>query len=74
MIDTKAYFLTNDTEELYEISASKRKKLEKQYPNWAKFDCDKNFEELNKVYEFFKTHGNLIAHPKFNNLFVGLIA
>jgi hypothetical protein len=68
----KAYFVTSDTEELYELSLSKRKQLEKLYPNWVKFNCDKNYDELNEVYEFFKKNGKLLGHPKFNNVFVGL--
>ena len=72
MENKKAYFVTSDAEELYELSSSKRKQLEKLFPNWQTFDCDRNYEELNKVYEFFKEHGKLLAHPKFNNIFVGL--
>ena len=70
----KTYFVTSDTEELYELSSSKRKQLEKLYPKWNEFDCEKNYEELNGVYEFFKNHGKLLGHPKFNNVFVGLTA
>lgn len=69
----KAYFVTSDTEELYELSSSKIKQLEKLHPKWRKFCCEKNYEELNEVYEFFKKHGKLLGHPKFNNVFVGLI-
>lgn len=69
----KAYFVTSDTEQLYELSLSKRRKLEKLYPKWRLFDYDKNYEELNEVYNFFKKHGKLLGHPKFNNIFVGLI-
>jgi hypothetical protein len=72
MENKKAYFVTSDTEELYELSQIKRKQLEKLYPNWTKFDCDNNYDELNEVYDFFKNNGKLIAHPKFNNVFVGL--
>jgi hypothetical protein len=68
----KAYFVTSDTEELYELSSSKRKQLEKLYPKWNQLDCEKNYDELNEVYEFFKKHGKLLGHPKFNNVFVGL--
>lgn len=69
----KAYFVTSDTEELYELSSSKIKQLEKLHHKWRKFCCEKNYEELNGVYEFFKKHGKLLGHPKFNNVFVGLI-
>ena len=69
---TKAYFLEAEQEELYELSASKRKKLEQLFPNWNSFNCNKNYEELNKVYEFFRKHGKLVGHGKFENLFVGV--
>lgn len=72
MKHTKAYFLENEQEELYELSASKRKRLEKQFPNWHAFNCEDNYEELNKVYEFFKEHGKLVGHGELSNLFVGL--
>jgi hypothetical protein len=72
MENKKAYFVTSDGEELYELSSNKRKQLEKLYPEWTEFDCEKNYDELNEVYEFFKNHGKLLGHPKFNNVFVGL--
>jgi len=72
MENKKAYFVTSDTEELYELSLSKRKQLEKLYPNWRELNCDNNYDELNEVYNFFKKNGKLLAHPKFNNVFVGL--
>lgn len=68
----KAYFVTSDKEEVYELSISKTKQLHKLFPNWNELDCENNYEELAKVYEFFQTHGKLIACPKFNNVFVGL--
>jgi hypothetical protein len=74
MENKKAYFVTSDTEELYELSLSKRKQLEKRFPKWTEFDCEKNYNELNEVYNFFRKHGKLLAHPKFNNVFVGLTA
>lgn len=72
MENKKAYFVTSDTEELYELSFRNRKKLDKLFPKWREFDCDKNYNELNQVYEFFKKNGKLLGHPKFNNVFVGL--
>jgi hypothetical protein len=68
----KAYFVNAETEELYELSLSKRRKLEKLHPKWGEFDCEKNYAQLNEVYEFFKKHGKLLAHPQFKNVFVGL--
>jgi hypothetical protein len=70
--DKKAYFVTSDTEELYELSSSKRRQLEKLYPKWRELDCDNDYNELNEVYEFFKKNGKLLGHPKYNNVFVGL--
>lgn len=72
MENKKAYFVDNETYELYELSASKRKKLEKSHPQWTRYDLDKNTKELEEVYVFFKQHGRLLAHPKFRNVFVGL--
>jgi len=68
----KAYFVDNETYELYELSASKRKQLEKKHPNWARYDCEKNTKDLNDVFEFFQTHGKLLAHQSWRNVFVGL--
>jgi hypothetical protein len=73
MENKKAYFVISDTEELYELSSSKRKQLDKLFPKWNELNCEKNYDELNKVYDFFKKHGKLLGHPKFNNVFVGLI-
>jgi len=72
MENKKAYFVTSDTEELYELSSSKRKQLDKRFPKWVEFNCEKNYDELNEVYEFFKKYGKLVGHPQFNNVFVGL--
>lgn len=72
MENKKAYFVTSDAEELYELSSSKRKQLDKRFPKWTEFDCEKNYDELNEVYEFFKKHGKLVGHPRFNNVFIGL--
>ena len=68
----KAYFVDNDLETLYELSESKRKKLELKHPNWIDYDCEDNYDELNYVVEFFKSNGKLIASPKNKNIFVGL--
>jgi hypothetical protein len=67
----KAYFVNSETEELYELSSSKIRQLEKLHPKWGEFDCEKNYAQLNEVYEFFKKHGKLLGHPGFNNIFVG---
>jgi hypothetical protein len=72
MENKKSYFVTSDKEEVYELSTSKTKQLEKKHPNWTKYQNYDNFEELKEVYDFFKTNGKLIAHPKFLNVFVGL--
>ena len=28
--------------------------------------------DADEVYEFFKKHGKLVGHPRFNNVFIGL--
>ena len=68
----KAYFVNSEADELYELSSRERRKLEKLYPKWLEMDCEKNYQELNEVYDFFKKHGKLLANPLFNNIFVGL--
>jgi hypothetical protein len=72
MENKKSYFVNTETEELYELSAQKTKQLEKTHPEWVKYSHDRDFDELNYVYQFFKTNGKLLAHPKFKNVFVGL--
>ena len=73
MKNLKAYFVTSDNEEVYELSASKKNKLDKLHPRWEEFDCEKNYEELGEVYKFVKENGKLVGHPSFKNVFVGLI-
>lgn len=72
MEDKKAYFVDNETYELYELSTSKRKQLEKKHPNWVHYDCDKNTDDLKDVEYFFKRNGKLLAHQSWRNVFVGL--
>lgn len=69
----KAYFVNNDTEELFELSPSKRKQLDKLFPNWTLFNCENNYDDVHSVYDFFKQHGKLVGHPQFKNVFVGLL-
>jgi hypothetical protein len=71
-MNRKAYFVDNETYELYELSVSKRKKLEKNHPNWLQYDCVKNKKDLEEVFSYFKNHGKFLAHSKFQNVFVGL--
>lgn len=70
----KAYFVDNEQTTLFELSASKRKQLEKLHPDWESYNCDDNYHSLQEVYDFFKKHGKLLAHPSFKNIFVGLVA
>jgi hypothetical protein len=72
MENKKAYFVDNETYDLYELSASKRKKLENKHPEWFNYDCEKNTKALNEVEEFFKKNGKLLAHQSWRNVFVGL--
>jgi hypothetical protein len=72
MENKKAYFVDNETYELYELSASKRKQLEKKHPKWVYYDCERNTNDLNEVLEFFRAHGKLLAHQSWRNVFVGL--
>jgi len=68
----KAYFVDNETYEIYELSASKRKQLEKKHPDWLYYDCEKNTKDLAEVKAFFQTHGKLLARQVWKNVFVGL--
>lgn len=72
MENKKAYFVDNETYELYELSASKRKQLEKKHPKWVHYDCENNTDELKDVEDFFKRNGKLLAHQSWRNVFVGL--
>lgn len=72
MENKKAYFVTSDLEEVYELSATNRNRLEKKFPEWNKLHSGDNYEKLNLVYDFFKEHGKLVADPRFSNVFVGL--
>lgn len=72
MENKKAYFVDNNTDYVYELSASKRKQLEKKHPNWYDYSCEKNYEELNDVFDYFKSHGKLVSCPRWRNAFVGL--
>lgn len=73
MNNTKSYFVNNETNEVYELSISKTKQLNKLYPKWTAFNCEDNYLDLSNVYEFFKQNGKLLAHPHFENVFIGLI-
>lgn len=73
MNNTKSYFVNNETNEVYELSISKTKQLNKLYPKWTDFNCEDNYLDLSNVYEFFKHNGKLLAHPHFKNVFIGLI-
>ena len=72
MENKKAYFVTSDLEEVYELSAKNRNRLEKKFPEWNQLNSSDNYEELNLVYDFFKKYGKLVAAPIFTNVFVGL--
>jgi hypothetical protein len=72
MENKKAYFVDNETYDLYELSASKRKQLEKKHPHWFNYDCDNDTDNLNSVFDFFKNNGKLLAHQSWRNVFVGL--
>ena len=73
MKNQKAYFVVSDSEQLYELSASKKKQLEKKHPNWNRYTGDRNYEELQEVFTFFKKNGKLVGHVQYNNVFVGLL-
>lgn len=73
MGNCKAYFVDNETEDIYEISASKRIQLERLYPNWYEYVSDRNPNDLIDVYSFFVTNGKLIASRKNRNIFIGLL-
>jgi phage-related protein len=72
MENKKAYFMDNATHDLYELSASKRKQLEKNHPKWFNYDLDRNNKELSDVEEFFKKNGKLLTRQSWRNVFVGL--
>lgn len=72
MKNQSAYFVDADQESVWVLSFSKRKQLEKKHPKWSGYNCEKNYEDLNEVYEFFKAHGKLVAGLVDSNLFVGL--
>jgi hypothetical protein len=74
MESRKAYFVDNENEVLYELSVRKRRELEKKHPDWANYVADdlKNTANVNEVYEFFRTHGKLLANPSLMNVWVGL--
>lgn len=68
----KAYFVDNDTEELFELTESKKKQLEKKHPNWIHYNVESHPEELNDVHVFFKKYGKKVAGRSLRNIFVGL--
>jgi len=68
----KAYFVNTQPESVYELSFTKRRRLEKQHPYWQQYNVGDNPEELQEVYEFFKKNGKLLGDDKTLNLFVGL--
>ena len=70
----KAYFVDAETEDLFELSAYKRTKLEEIYPNWMDMNCENHPSEMNGIYTFFINHGVLIGSKKNRNIFVGLIS
>lgn len=70
----KAYFVDVEFGRLYQLSAAKRKQLEKKHPNWFDYDLDKNENELYEVNNFFKEHGKLFASYQNKNLFAGFVA
>jgi hypothetical protein len=72
MNNKKAYFVDNETYALYELSTLNRKLLEKVHPDWIQYDFQKQPEQLEEVYLFFKQYGKLLAHGKLLNIFVGL--
>jgi hypothetical protein len=68
----KAYFVDNELENVYELSASKRKKLEQKHPEWYSYNCELDEKQFNEVFEFFKKNGKLVASRALSNVFVGL--
>jgi len=68
----KAYFVDNETYDLYELSIGKRKELEEKQPNWINYDFIKNSEALTEVFAFFKANGKLLAYARLRNIFVGI--
>lgn len=69
----KSYFVDNENETVYELSASYTKKLIKKYPDWYSYNCEFNKEELLEVEQFFHKYGKLVASPQMKNLFLGLV-
>jgi hypothetical protein len=72
MANKKAYFVDNETEEVYELSFKKRQQLERKHPYWFDYNCDLHYEQLSEVSDFFKEHGKLVACSHYYNVFVGL--
>lgn len=46
--------MDNETYDLYELSASKRKQLEKKHSEWMHYDFVKDYESLQEVLNFFE--------------------
>jgi DNA modification methylase len=73
MTNKKAYFVDNETEEVYELSFKKKQQLEKKHPYWFDYNSDFNYQQLLEVVDFFKKHGKLVACRHYYNVFVGLV-
>lgn len=71
-MSTKSYFVNTEPEEVFELSGANSKRLLLMHPNWHKYNCESNYEDLKSVYEFFRLYGKLVGHTKYNNVFVGL--
>jgi len=69
----KAYFVNNETEEVFELSAKGKKQLDKTHPNWTSYNCESNYKELYDVAAFFEEQGKKVACQGFKNVFVGLL-
>lgn len=71
MQDGNAYFVNTEADEIYVLSAYRRKVLEKYHPNWYRLNPERDYVELPYVLAFFKTHGKLISTPKMKNGYIG---
>ena len=74
MKNKKAYLVNIERSLLYELSAAKRKELEKKHPNWFDYDLENNAPEIWEVNLFFEINGTIRGSAFSKNLFAGFVS
>lgn len=63
----KGYFVSLDTNEIWEISPKQKSELDKLYPDWV-YASEDDHVDREEIYNFFARNGKLLAHARAKNV------